>query len=317
MAKLYDDDKYWPSVDQHLPYFKDIYLKIKSAKTSEQANEEITKLYKYMKEITPYFCENNKMLGGYPYLGKVLVECENKLPIDFLIESRPNYSYRAINSTIPYDAPIETQLDWVVHMTRKYLHCKFGTSTNFNDLPLTNKCKSASGKLLEFTRFLDLNCYRLKISPGFSEDADIYNGDGYHYINIIVHEDKNYLIDCTYRQFFTLAYNNLERIGIVGLSGCRPGVFMTMTEERKKVAEKILKDGWIELTEENLKNYFDGFALSYRNGLFYEITGDYSYTTSYYVKDYKEFLSGLDSQVNREGLEVLGYQRTLHPKDNK
>lgn len=317
MAKLYDDDRYWPIVDKHLPYFKDIYQKIKNAKTSDQANIEIEKLYRYIKEISPDFCVNNKMTSGYNYLAKRLAECEHKMPTDFIIDSKPNYKYGLMESLIPYETPIENQLDWIAYMTRKYLHCKFGTSTNFNNLPLTNKCKSASGKILELTKFLDLRCFRVRISPGFSKDADIYCGNGFHYINIIIYKDKTYLVDTTYRQFFTVAYNNLERLGIVGLSGCRPGVFMTMNEERKKVAEKILKDGWIELDDKTIKLYFDGLALSYRNGLFYQVTGDYSYTTNYYASDYKEFLSGLDSQVNREGLEVLGYQRTLHPKDNK
>ena len=34
--------------------------------------------------------------------------------------------------------------------------------------------------------------------------------------------------------------------------------------------EKIVKDGFVELTEHNFKHYLDGFTLSFRNGLFYE-----------------------------------------------
>ena len=63
------------------------------------------------------------------------------------------------------------------------------------------------------------------------------------------------------------------------------------------------------MNEENIKNYFDGFAISFRNGTFYDLTEDYSYTTNYSPYDYLRFINGYDSQYHHEGEEVLGYQR--------
>ena len=60
------------------------------------------------------------------------------------------------------------------------------------------------------------------------------------------------------------------------------------------------------MTDENIKNYFDGFSLSFRNGTFYDLTEDYSYETPYSPNDYILFINGYDSQYHHEGEEVLG-----------
>ncbi len=75
--------------------------------------------------------------------------------------------------------------------------------------------------------------------------------------------------------------------------------------------EKILKDGWIKSDEDILKHYLDGFAISYRNGIYYAQTKDYSYKTSYNAEDYIRFLKEEDSQINHEGKEALGFQKRL------
>ena len=62
---------------------------------------------------------------------------------------------------------------------------------------------------------------------------------------------------------------------------------------------------------ENLKNYLDGFTLSFRNGLYYEGQENKDFTVSYSCDDYYDFLNGLDSQVNYEDLECLGEQRKM------
>ena len=108
-----------------------------------------------------------------------------------------------------------------------------------------------------------------------------------------------------------LKWNSLERIGIPFLSSAKPGIFMTLNDNRMFLADKLLKRGWIHLTEDNIKNYFDGFALSYRNGFYYDETDDYSFTTNYTSSDYVNFLEGKDSQVNHEGERVLKLQKEM------
>ena len=90
--------------------------------------------------------------------------------------------------------------------------------------------------------------------------------------------------------------------------GCKAGVYMLMTEDSKKIANELLSNGYIEINEETLKIYLDPFAISFRNGLYYEQTQDFSYTTDYDADDYMEFLWGNDNQLNYEDQNCLGYQ---------
>jgi hypothetical protein len=137
----------------------------------------------------------------------------------------------------------------------------------------------------------------------------LYNGAGYHYFNIVTISDKKYLVDCTYKQFFKTDKASLERLGIPLFCPPYPGTFMLLDEKRKEVAKTILKQGWIEATDENLKCYFDGFTISFRNGLYYENLGKISYDTDYTVEDYIRFIKGSDSQLKHENEECLGFQR--------
>lgn len=138
---------------------------------------------------------------------------------------------------------------------------------------------------------------------------DLVYGYGFHCFVIIETNSNKYLIDCTYKQFFNQNRNLLERIGIPHLSGCDAGVFMLMDERRRKVAAKILKEGWIKLTPETFKDYMDGFLLSWRNGFYYETTNDFSFTTPYTADDYWDFLYGQKDLAEYEKIKNLGFQR--------
>ena len=57
-----------------------------------------------------------------------------------------------------------------------------------------------------------------------------------------------------------------------------------------------------------MKTYLDAFTISFRNGLYYENTLDFSYTTEYSLDDYIRFIHGDDNQINHEDKLYLGYQ---------
>lgn len=155
----------------------------------------------------------------------------------------------------------------------------------------------------------NIKCWLVKIAPGYSREASIYSSGGYHQAAVVEYKGKNYLVDCTYSQYFTLKENSLDRIGVVGLWGCKVGTFMQMTYQRKFVALEILNNGWIEFSDWVAKCYFDGFTLSFRNGPGHKRVG--TYTTDYTGQDYMNFLNGKSNQVAMEGLENLGTQRKL------
>ncbi|MBQ6687141.1 MAG: hypothetical protein IJN03_01295 [Bacilli bacterium] len=311
------DDRLWLRVEKYLPYFQNSYEKIKTAKNSDIAYAEIENLYLFMKAITPDFFKGHQIQGGYNYLKSRLLDCELLLPNEFLIDVNPNYEYGMMSERIPTSECIEYKLNWIVYKTRKYLQTKNSLTdrklVDFNKLTLDNECENASKKVAELSKMLGLECQIIKLYPGYSKNPELFEGNGFHFICIINYDNEKYIIDPTYRQYFTLLQNNLERLGIVDFSGCRPGIFMTTNYYRQKLAKTILKNGWFIVTDGNLKNYFDGFTISYRNGLYYQVTQDYSYTTSYSANDYINFLNGLDKQANYEDEELLGFQRTLTP----
>lgn len=279
----------------------------------ENINEYLSDMYKYVKEISPYFYSDGKIDCSYKYLKDRIFECEQILPNKFICDSDPIFNVE-VNKHINIKMEPEIVLDSLVYNIRKYLLTKLSFvkglgGSDINLLSFENSCFKASETIQFLCNINGIKSRKLEIYPGFCAPALLFNGGCLHFANIVQLNKKYYLVDCTYRQFFTFARNNLERIGIMEVAGCKPGIFMLMNEERKKVADTLLKRGWIELDENVLKYYMDGFAISFRNGLYYEQTGDFSYTTNYTASDYERFLFGSDTQIWYEGDEVLGYQK--------
>ena len=107
----------------------------------------------------------------------------------------------------------------------------------------------------------------------------------------------------------------IEKLGLLYSTGCSPGIYMLYDNQHAKTALTILKRGWIEATDTNLKNYLDGFAISYRNGLYYDENNTLQYDTKYTAQEYREMLFGDKSQLDYEDEAWLGYQNK--PLNNK
>ena len=77
---------------------------------------------------------------------------------------------------------------------------------------------------------------------------------------------KLFLLDPTFRQFCLTEENRFARYfekprWSVRMATPHPGYFFNLTEKGKEFANQLIKDGYFELTEENLKTYLDPFAL--------------------------------------------------------
>lgn len=292
-------------------YTLDCYRKkIILASTREEKYIALNEAYQFVKDISNAYYHKGVMHPAYITLKDRLLKCEKNIPLDFIIASNPNYVKSLPKpSSSQEDSEI---LDWIVNNTRRYIANKnpqyvLGRRL-LEDLSFMNFCKVSANKVEKLCNNLGICGHKAVIYPGFAQDASLLDGYGYHYFNIVFLKQRAYIVDCTYRQFFTERGNSLNRLGIVGIFGCLAGRFMTMTEERYSMATDLLQKGYVPATDENLKAYFDGFALSYRNGLYYEETGDFSFTTPYSAVDYLDFLSGNDSQIAHESTETLGFQ---------
>ena len=295
-----------------LEKYEQLMIVAKATHNDKNSLDIIKNIYSFVKEISPFYYEQNNLKPAFKDVTESICDSEDYLPKKYIIDIKPDFIYDYKQDILSKDSSEIEILDYIVKQTRKYLNEEVSFMNVIYPLEnydLENYCVKASHKIEKICQELNIKQKRIKLEAGFQKDSDLYNGYGIHYFNIIKLGDKKYIIDCTYSQFFLLKRCLLDRIGIMDLGGCKPGIFMTLKENRKKLAETILKKGWVLLTDENLKDYLDGFALSYRNGLYYEQTNDFTYETPYQANDYYNFLNGLDNQLNHEGREVLGYQK--------
>ena len=278
------------------------YIDIKFGDSRDQFNN-MDDLYRYVRSIqNEYFIDGN-LSNEFNYITRYLKKAEEDLPRDFIIESSPRNNHE-------FNSNEEEKLGYIIYNVRSKL-------LNDNNDSLIDMCSYSSNLVSRCARELDLNTRRIVIYPGFTkEHSSLHFGSGYHAFNIVSINGKNYIVDLTYRQFFLRDRSSLERIGVCTLSNTLPGKFMTMNESRMNTALKILKDGYAFMTDENIKNYFDGFALSYRNATYYEETDDFSFTTIYSPYDYMRFINGEDSQLKHEGIDSLGFQKKILKNPN-
>ena len=106
-----------------------------------------------------------------------------------------------------------------------------------------------------------------------------------HAFAIVTINEKKYILDCTYRQFFSMTYN------FKGSRESDAGYYMIIDEKRRKVAEHILKYGWIEATPENIKMYLDGFIMA---------DAQEEKTDTPTVEEYEELLKEKNYEVSKK-----------------
>ncbi len=280
--------------------------------------ELLEEMYQKVKEYSLYLYDNNdKFYFFYSKIINILTECENMVKGLNLDSNSSKYK---VEEFIKVHS-IETLLDFIVTNVRKKITDEYilyaKSSLNINNphiridqLDLSGKCETISYYVKEEFAKFGIDCEIIRIDPAFSQKLNLYNNKGYHYFNKISFQGKEYIIDLSYSQFFKQDSSNmLSKLGVPFSLPCKPGIYMLIDKNRAKVATTIIDRGWIILTEENIKHYFDGFMLSSRNGLYYELLGKVEYQTEYDFDDYFNFLNDCDSVINYEPIEGLGYQK--------
>lgn len=270
---------------------------------STHDKELLKELYLYLKKISMEFYDGENMHSAYIELKNNVIYTESIFEGEYILDTLPKF-----------ESDNEQFMDKLVHHIRLYLlksHWikKSEYERSIKELDFVNDCVKSSEKIKEICYNLGIECKSLIIHPGYDEKARLFYGCGYHAFNIVHFCGEYYIVDCTYRQFFNVSDNLIQRLGIVELAGCKAGCFMIMDENRKRIAESLLRDGYVKMDEQVLKDYLDGFTISFRNGLYYEETNDFSFKTEYTFDDYINFFNGKDSQLKHEDRHVLGYQQ--------
>ena len=209
---------------------------------------------------------------------------------DYIIESKPVRTVVDDNSLIQVtehinngcedgltEFEIKTLLDWIVENTRQNIEKYTGQDITNDDLmglcgfaqtssltPLENHFKETYNSTLDFEYVIG----ELKHAFGtITFPLKTENG--------VV--DKQYLVDVTFRQFFKRIMCENPTYTLLGTFEMDPGYFLCnkirKTKESINLAKQLLKKGYIELTDENLKLYIDSFIYS----SIYRTNQDYLY----------------------------------------
>ena len=283
---------------------------------SIEAMQSINTMYKYLKKVADKFYDKDTgiMHNLYNNLIWKVYDSRNKINSSYYII--PTNEFYKYNKNFYFENDINgldeiQKLNFIVHETYNIYQkeCIHFYPKNFERLDLINSCYKISEIVKQLCDSYHIDCQLIKIDSGFSNKTPLFNGDRFHYFNIVQFDNNQYLIDCSYKQFFLANRNMIESLGIPNFTTPLAGCYMIMNEERCKVAKKILKFGYILITPENLKHYLDGFTLSFRNGLYYEENINATYTTPYTYNQYLEFLYTDASLLDYENIEQLGYQK--------
>ena len=169
---------------------------------------------------------------------------------NYIIESEPFIiSEEKQSEEFNEEMSDEEKLTSVVQKERKYLMKNFDLVHE----SLAGECEDSTARVI-------LDCTSKGFENAMFLSPNRYLGGEGHNCTIASLNGKSYLIDCTYRQFFTKS----QVYSKAGKEHHHCGMYMIADENRKNVAEQILKYGWIEATPENLKAYMDGYEMAKR-----------------------------------------------------
>ncbi len=277
--------------DRTLEYY--IYLEEISKKiNNDNGNKLLTEAYNFLSEVSHDYYIDGQMHNLYSFLQDEVIECEKKVD-KYITDVKTNSSS-------------DTLIDNIVSLGRKSLEVSHSSRRHIrpiDDIDLGGACEEASQYIKNICDGLNIVNFMIDLEPGYSKELALFNGDGYHYFNILLINHDYYLVDLTYKQFFLERNNIIDRINLPLFCGCLPGVYMMMDKERSKVAEEILKKGYIKLDDKILKDYLDGFTMSYRNGIYYQ---NHDFDELYTIDQYIEFLSGESNMGEYENINEMG-----------
>ena len=293
------------NIKKILNYINEIE-KIKTKITSDNYKAILNDLYNYVKKIIPFYYNNKHYLPYYQQILSRILDAEGQIN-ENIIDTKIPFKMKKKNNDF---------LENLIHETRLYLLSIYYEEKLTDkllggvfDVDLVNYCKLSAEYIQKECESNNIKSKIICIAPGYDEKSSIYLGSGFHFFNLITYNNNEYLVDVTYSQFFKASTNNLNRLGIIYISGCDVGHFILLTPEGKNITNDLIKDGYTIVNNYTLKTYLDAFTISYRNGLYYEKNNDFSYKTDYSLADYEKFLYTNENQVQKEGYEVLGYQK--------
>lgn len=155
-------------------------------------------------------------------------------------------------------------LNWVTYMARLNIS---NPLESVMDISMAGRCAVAQNYLSQLLNKLELSNKTFNV--GSVLETDPIHALTEVAIPTIVDGkfcSKEYVLDPTFRQFCLSEENRFERYNeeprwSVRKSTPHPGYFFNLTDEGRDFANNLICYGYFEATDDNLKQYFDPFAL--------------------------------------------------------
>lgn len=153
---------------------------------------------------------------------------------------------------------VDYLLNYVCYSVRKKL--ADSKSADINEYDYANQCDKAQAMIYYYLEKIGVSCKPMQTN-GIIKDCL-----GHSFIIAFVNQDDTiipYIIDPTYNQFFKedkCTSDNLQVINNIVVKTPYPGYFiLDETEKNQEIIKKFLKNGFMELTEDNVRIYGDSF----------------------------------------------------------
>ena len=265
-------------------YEKHLIEKTKKIILDKKNPNRLVEIEESMNEVYKYFKDTIKTCSFTDERLIEIFKLESLLNNEFLpLENEPifnKFNNPILPSSINNEQDCIKVLEYIVHKTRE----KLNETDDIKNSTLKAKCITGTYITEDICKSINITQKRYSCSEDLSPGV-------FHCFNVITFNLPNnktidYIVDCTYRQFFTYSDSFLERIGIMYNCGASIGKYMIMDNDRKETAEHILKHGYIKAEEKTIKQYLDGFIFTGRNGHFYEELNKDTITSSDYEPKY-------------------------------
>ena len=170
--------------DRTLIYYENLEGIINSVDKNNE-EEKLKEMYKFLRDACPYYYHDNNIDLLYSFLLYEVEKCEKDIT-SYIVD----VNAKKVNESIVAN---------IVDIGRRYLHIIHSFNNDYvldiNDIYLGGDCSESSNNIAEICNKLDIKCHIIRIDPGYDVKLGLYNGDGYHYFNIIEMDNTYFLID--------------------------------------------------------------------------------------------------------------------------
>lgn len=192
----------------------------------------------------------------------------SSLPDVYIVDEKPErfeindtlLSELDFNNGLTMEEALEL-LKWTVNNTRDNLNKDLENDGNSSEDVYDNYNLLGTCGFSQFSSLYPLQQLGLEITIN---NTNAISGGSHAYGTVLIPiktenkiEKKRFLIDCTYRQFFTIPYNNVSRYFYNDKPF--PGYFISSDQEYIKFSRELLKNGFVEASYSNIEKYLQPF----------------------------------------------------------